>query len=591
MSGNKTCKDDVRGALAKKCDDMQSEAARQLCNAIRVNLATYKPQVFWYVRKEIDPDTPLENRCATIGPCFPFKIQKPKRQRVLEQQCYPFLDHIILEDQKPRTLPFAPKTHQSLCWPLATKPFKGWISGVDARAWFLRMKPFHDKWSKNKILPFLRLASYETIPFDGALSTALLACWDPAINCFLFRWGPMTVTLADIALITGTSPTGKYGIDLPIFHHVKEHNQLYSQCLSTFRQIAQPTASASKCGFQKFVDFFTNKAASEEVTPQEEVFFLTFAFSKLMMSRAGGVVTLWLSLAVNISSTSEEIALAPILLGQLYRCLFRSRASFRGFGIPSSDSPIYSVDKGFGPLWLLTCWGHMYLPCLMVLKPSSTFEVSKDLEKSDLGFDPLLFLSDLKDCSCYGEVSFNLVSPDEVWHPSVVFLYFLVFKSNPGTWNIFPGKMATSDKDGAWRHHAMPTWLKSLDLHSTSLESGNFWSSVLRSRDLIAAEPEYFGFEAYNPQLVARQFGLVQMLAIPYFLTRNDPWTSRGRFEEGRALQSKTLNTTSMSISPWKWITKAVRGFHLWWDHVFPDDSACASALVHFESQLFLSCK
>ena len=75
---------------------------------------------------------------------------------------------------------------------------------------------------------YLRLASYETIPFDGAISTALLACWDPVINCFLFQWGPMTVTLANIVFIIVKYPTGKYGIDLPIFHHVKDYNQIYS---------------------------------------------------------------------------------------------------------------------------------------------------------------------------------------------------------------------------------------------------------------------------------------------------------------------------------------------------------------------------
>ena len=60
----------------------------------------------------------------------------------------------------------------------------------------------------------------------------------------------MTVTLEDIAFITETSPTGKYGIDLLLFHHVKEYNQLYNWCLSIFRQIASPSANGSKCGFQ-----------------------------------------------------------------------------------------------------------------------------------------------------------------------------------------------------------------------------------------------------------------------------------------------------------------------------------------------------
>ena len=164
----------------------------------------------------------------------------------------------------------------------------------------------------------------------------------------------MTVTLVDIAFITETSPTGKYGIDLLFFHHLKEYNQLYNRCLSIFRQSTSPSASDSKCGFQRFVDFFTKKDPSEPVTSQEEVLFHTFALSKLMMSRARGVVTLWLSLVVNISYTFEEVALTPVQLGQIYRCLFRSRESFKGFGISTSESPIFSTDTGFGTLWLLT---------------------------------------------------------------------------------------------------------------------------------------------------------------------------------------------------------------------------------------------
>ena len=60
--------------------------------------------------------------------------------------------------------------------------------------------------------PLLDLASYETIPFDGALSTVLVACWDPAISYFLFKWGPMTITLADIAFITGFLPQISMGL-------------------------------------------------------------------------------------------------------------------------------------------------------------------------------------------------------------------------------------------------------------------------------------------------------------------------------------------------------------------------------------------
>ena len=90
---------------------------------------------------------------------------------------------------------------------------------------------------------------------------------------------------------------------------------MYNQFLSTFRQIASSSTSASKCGFQKFVDFIINKHSSEAVSPQEEVLFLTFAFSKLMMDRVGGAVTLWLSLAVKISYTYERSSFGSCSIG------------------------------------------------------------------------------------------------------------------------------------------------------------------------------------------------------------------------------------------------------------------------------------
>ena len=154
-----------------------------------MNIGKYKSQVYWYVNKRTDyPNTPLDERIAAISHDFPFRIQSQIRQLILEQ-CYPFLDHIILEDTKPRTLPFTSSYVLHLHCPLSNKPFKGWISRMDATTWFFRMQPFHDKWIKNKILPFLSLVSYETIPFDGVISTTLLACWDPYHQLLLVPMG------------------------------------------------------------------------------------------------------------------------------------------------------------------------------------------------------------------------------------------------------------------------------------------------------------------------------------------------------------------------------------------------------------------
>lgn len=103
----------------------------------------------------------------------------------------------------------------------------------------------------------------------------------------------------------------------------------------------------------------------------------------------------------------------------------------------------------------------------MGLIPPSAFKDPKGSEEEDLSFDPLLILSSLEDCSCYVAVSFYLVCSDEVWHPCLIFLYLLVFKSNLGIQKVFWGKMDVFVENGTWRHQAMHTWLQ--NIHSSSL--------------------------------------------------------------------------------------------------------------------------
>ena len=133
MSSERTHRENEIGeALDKKVATIQSKVAHQLCNAIRVHIGKYKSQVFWYVNKRTDsPYTPLQERIVAIGRGFPFKMQSQKRQLILEY-CYPFLYHIIVEDNKPRTLPFSSMSSLHLHRPLSSKPLEGWISGVDS---------------------------------------------------------------------------------------------------------------------------------------------------------------------------------------------------------------------------------------------------------------------------------------------------------------------------------------------------------------------------------------------------------------------------------------------------------------------------
>lgn len=110
----------------------------------------------------------------------------------------------------------------------------------------------------------------------------------------------------------------------------------------------------------------------------------------------------------------------------------------------------------------------------------------------------------------------------------------------PGRW--YPlGVKDKSSVYGVGVFDATLEWLKRIGMFQSFTQDSLFWCSVLAARDLPAAEPEHFGLEAYNPKLVAKQFGLCQSLAIPLLTTGNHHWESRFVFSEEDVWGSPTL--------------------------------------------------
>ena len=63
------------------------------------------------------------------------------------------------------------------------------------------------------------------------------------------------------------------------------------------------------------------------------------------------------------------------------------------------------------------------------------------------------------------------------------------------------------------------------------------------------------GVEVYCPSLVAREFGLVQLLPVPLIWTRNKDWTSRVSIFKDKAQQISTLAkemVTSFVFTPFQ---------------------------------------
>jgi len=117
-----------------------------------------------------------------------------------------------------------------LSWHTSTSPaqHKGWSSlkapkeavPPNARGFFTQCQSYHARWTQNYILKFLKLASYDVIPFDNSLSIALMSFWHPVYNCFVFSDGFKTITLYDITLMTGLSAVGESMNYIPLDKNV-----------------------------------------------------------------------------------------------------------------------------------------------------------------------------------------------------------------------------------------------------------------------------------------------------------------------------------------------------------------------------------
>jgi hypothetical protein len=77
------------------------------------------------------------------------------------------------------------------------------------------------------------------------------------------------------------------------------------------------------------------------------------------------------------------------------------------------------------------------------------------------------------------------------------------------------------------------------------------------------------GVEAYYPSLVARQFGLVQLLPIPPIWTKNTDWMARVAISKDKAKQISVLareRVTSFTFTPFSVRSVSSSLFHSWWE-------------------------
>lgn len=534
-------------------NELQSEA-----NNISL-IATDKPDTIDHTHQSIVSEVSIKS-----GPFAGQETNRIKLGPFFKPECVkdllPSLDGF---PDTPSLPPFIYTPDDLQChWTRETsKPIAGWTTCHDSLDWFLRLSSKHDKWRSQRIYEFLKLSTYPILPFDGVLSASLLCCWNACLNVFITGRGTKTVTLEDIAYITGLSPAG---LDLPYHKHV-------TGALDT-TQLLFRRSSDNKVVPNLPFSYFTSKysvSREKEVTREEEVLFINFAICKLLMGPSINVHRTFLPLAANIEVSPEDqpLALGPFLLAQFYRCMFKLRTSS-------------SLVHTGGPLWLLSLWGFLYFPSLVSIK--SREEVNEAISEGTS-------ISPSSACS-YGEVATLLLSIASGKRVREVLLQLLDSKplpsSNKTSWHPCSAKDeidAPLDEFSSWAKIAAPLWLLETSPMMYKSDDSAHWQSILVPRDLLYVGPQSIGAEVYNPNLVARQFGMIQACPVPFYQTLNQPWGTRCEFLLGGSKKNtreeldrkyaiensvssrETFNVSSFNVQPWFCSADVDDGFEIWW--------------------------
>ena len=316
--------------------------------------------------------------------------------------------------------------------------------------------------------------SRSSIPFNKPLLNAALYFWSVSTNSFHFNFGMMSPTLYDLAALFGLKPAGhKFSA---MSQPKEDHSKLFSW-------------SKSETSFSSFIR--AHRQTDGPVSSKEFIaFLLTFICKFLLCSPAFKITKADLNLAV-VLSQGRRLALGPYVLAHLYRsCREIVRSNFSTVA---------------GPIWMLQIWLHAYFPELC-----PKFEARPDT--SLYGFD---YIRPLGPFFSHAAV-FNFLYTTES-RDSADFLPFWPIRRGP-TW-------FTTCADLSVPYSDSDTYLVT-----------SFWSSVLVCRDLHyrgtleKSGNNRCGVEAYCPQYLARQFGLIQGLPAPPFHSFNRPLFDRITF-------------------------------------------------------------
>ena len=245
-------------------------------------------------------------------------------------------------------------------------------------------------------------------------------------------------------------------------------------------------------------------AANSPITYKEECCFYLFWICKfLAYTSSKQVINYYLPIARYLANRTP-IDLCSFVLGELYRAMFLL-----------STEPKQSHS---GPIWLIQIWAYSYFPSIT------------------LEFHPTIVPW------LYGEAWMHARYPEEV-------------PSYPTCFKLFSDPSRKRSPEEFMPFEAKRYGYKDFQKFSSQdfFKGDAAWGACLHSRDLVVIRATNTGVEAYCPSLVARQFGLIQLLPVPPTWTNNKDWSSRVSIPKDEAQRVSNLareRVTSFTLTP-----------------------------------------
>ncbi|KAK2351927.1 hypothetical protein QL285_096647 [Trifolium repens] len=349
--------------------------------------------------------------------------------------------------------------------PVVSDGYLPWLNKVE--------KEYATSWKERGIFDLIQL-SREGPKYNAEMLIAALHFWENSTNTFHLKAGMMTPTLFDVAAITGLRPTGPtYDPKYTTPNHQFDFKTLsYSKYIETFHDLS-----------------------SVEVSHEEHIAFLTYWLSHFVFCTGSlQVVKRLVPLAIMLHQ-GQDVALGRLILACLYDSLGQA------------NDMLKKVEKGSpltfsGPIWLLQLWLNATFESNFKLFLPSYLEPS--VEARQIEGTRLALLR-------YRET--NLSTKDLFLHYFKTLLEFDEFKHQNTPF-------VKRTVGPAWFKRPFPATNPDEEEDTNNVWSWFLSPTILSSR--LGVERRFVGLVGYQPNLVARQFGLSQFRPKSLFKNKDD---------------------------------------------------------------------